>query len=293
MNEENRSDEINLRDLFNVLRRYKRLLIGMPILSVVLSTVLVYFVIKPIWEASAVLEIGKIGEAQGQVLVEPVSNVLTRVMFPSFANGAINHANIKPEELSYAKEFYGTLKATQVKGTELVEVRLRGPSAEIAENLMNGAIINLQKMHTEMIAESIEKNKRNFEKNKRNLQLLAADIQKLTSETDLIRKQLLTSPKWSAFDASLLSATILKDKYLEKRDMIQQKDILEEQQKNILEEQLSQSLSFTTKQVDEIYVSEGPVSPNKRRIIGITILLGFFLAVIFAFAHNAITSRAQ
>jgi capsular polysaccharide biosynthesis protein len=280
MNDENRSDEINLRDLFNVLRRYKRLLIGLPILGVALSTLLVYFVLQPTWEASAVLEIGNAAQVQGQglvqVLVEPVSNVLARVMLPSFAKGAINHVNIKAEELPYAKRFYGTLKASQVKGTELIEIKLRGPSAEMAGNLINGAIVNLQRMHTEMMAESIEKNKRN-------LQILTADIQKFSSETDLIRKQLLASPKWSAFDATLLSATILKDKYLERRDMIQRRIIMEEQ--------INPARIINTRLVGEVYVSEGPVFPNKQMIIGIAMLLGLFVAVVFAFAHNAITSK--
>jgi hypothetical protein len=75
------------------------------------------------------LEIGKVGQGQGQMLVEPVVNVLTRMMLPSFPKGAINTTGINPEEMAAMKSFYGTLKATQVKDSELIAIKLKGPSA--------------------------------------------------------------------------------------------------------------------------------------------------------------------
>jgi hypothetical protein len=272
MSEENRGDAINLFDFFNVLRRYKRLLIGLPILGGASAVLLVSLVIHPTWEASAVLEVGKVGPA----LVEPVTNVITRILLPSFSKWAINTTGIKSEEMVAMKDFYVTLKATQVKGSELIEIKLRGPSAEMAKNLLEGAIVNLQKMHTEIMAVTIERNKKQ-------LQILTEDLQKTSVETDLLRRKLLASHNWNAFDATL-SATLLKDKSTEIRDMIQRK--------LALEEQISPSRSYTTRVVDEIYISEKPVSPNKPLIVGLAILLGILGAVVLAFVHNAITKKA-
>jgi LPS O-antigen subunit length determinant protein (WzzB/FepE family) len=122
-----------------------------------------------------------------------------------------------------------------------------------------------------------------IERNKKQLQILTEDIQKASVETELLRKKLLASHNWNAFDATL-SATLLKDKSTELRDMIQRK--------LALEEQISPSRSYTTRVVDEIYISEKPVSPNKPLIIGLAVLMGLLGALVFAFVHNAITKKA-
>lgn len=273
MSEDNRSDEVSLLELFNVLARYKKLVFGLPILGAISAAIFASFILRPTWEASVVLEVGKVNQA----IVEPVSNVITRMMLPSFAKGAINISVTKTDELNALKGFYKTLKVTQVKGSELVGVSLRGPSAEKANDIIQSVIANLQKTHTEMMAVSVEKNIKQ-------LQILAEDIKKASIETDLLRKKLFATHNWNAFDATL-SATLLKDKSAELREMIQRK--------LVLEEQLTPSRTYTTRVVDEVYVSEGPVSPNKPLIIGLAVLLGLFGAIVFAFAHNAIASKSE
>ncbi len=282
MGEDNRSDEVSLLELFNVLARYKKLIFGLPILGAISAAVFASYILHPTWEASAVLEVGKVGQASqasqaSQALVEPVSNVVTRMMLPSFAKGAINNTGIKTDELNAMRGFYKTLKVNQIKGTELVEIKLRGPSAEKANDIIQSVIANLQKTHTEMMVASVENNKKQ-------LQILAEDIKKVGIEADLLRKKLLATHNWNAFDAAL-SATILKDKSAELREMIKRK--------LALEEQLTPLHTYTTRVVDEVYVSEGPVSPNRPLIIGLAVLLGLFGAIVFAFAHNAIASKSE
>jgi capsular polysaccharide biosynthesis protein len=278
MNQENRSDELSLLELFNVLLRYKRLLVGLPLAGAILATLLVYFVLHPTWEASATLEIGHIGQAAQvpSTLVEPISNVMSRIVLPSFTAKAINYAGVKPDELKTMPGYYGTLKVAQVKGAELIEIKLRGPSAEMANKLIQGLIINLQNVHSEMMASTIDKNGKQ-------LQTLTADIQKLSAEEALLKQKLFATHDWNAFDATL-TATILKDKSNALREMIQRK--------LSLEEQISPSHTYNTRVLEEIDVSGGPVSPNKALIIELSIFLGLFGAVVIAFAHNALTSKA-
>lgn len=273
MSEDNRNDEVSLLELFNVLARYQKLVFGLPILGAVSAAIFASYILHPTWEATAVLEVGKVN----QTVVEPVSNVVTRLMLPSFTKGAINNSGIKTNELNAMKGFYKTLKVNQVKGSELVEIKLRGPSAEKANDIIQSVIANLQKMHTEMMAVSVENNKKQ-------LQILAEDIKKVSIETDLLRNKLLATHNWNAFDATL-SATILKDKSAELREMTQRK--------LALEEQLTPSRTYTTRVVDAVYISEDPVSPNKPLIIGLAVLLGLFGAIVFAFAHNAIASKSE
>ncbi len=272
MNEKMHNDEVSLQETLNLLRHYKKLLLGLPLVCAALAVLFIFAALRPSWEASAVLDVGHVGP----VVVEPIGNAVTRMMLPSFAKGAINYAGIKSDELAAMQRFYSTLKSSQVNGAELIEIKLRGPSAEMANNLIQGAIIKLQKVHNAMMAASIEKSTKQ-------LLILTADIQKVSAETELLRNKLLASHNWNAFDATL-SATLLQGKSSELRSMIQSK--------LALEEQLSPSRTYTTRVVDEIYVSEEPVSPNKRLIIGLAMLLGLLGAVVFAFAHNAFTSKS-
>ena len=93
MSENSRNDGLSLLDLFNILSKYKKLVFGLPVVSAVLASLLVFVVLQPTWEASATLEVGRVGGA----VAEPVVNVVTRIMLPSFANGVLNSGEIKPE----------------------------------------------------------------------------------------------------------------------------------------------------------------------------------------------------
>ena len=61
----------------------------------------------------------------------------------------------------------------------------------------------------------------------------------------------------------------------------------------VLEEQLSSSRTYNTRVVEDIYVSERPVSPNKPLIVGLAVLLGILGALVIAFFHNGITTKAK
>lgn len=272
MNEENRNDEVSLFEIFNVLRAYKWLLFGLPIAGAISAALFASLVLQPKWEGSATLEVGRVGGT----VAEPVVNVVTRMMLPSFSRGVLNTGVFKPEEMEEAQASCSTLKAVQIKGADLIEVKLRAPSAEMAQKLIQGSILNLQKMQSEVMAVTIEKNKKQ-------LQLLSDDVKQGSAELDLLKKKLLAAHDWNTFDATL-AATMLKDKTLDLRKMVQDK--------LALEELLSSSRTYPAKVVDEIYVSKDPVSPNKLLIIGLAVLLGLFAAVVIAFAHHAFTKSA-
>ncbi|MDH4234481.1 MAG: Wzz/FepE/Etk N-terminal domain-containing protein [Gallionella sp.] len=280
MNEETRGDTVSVLELLNVIRRYKRLIFALPIIAAVFSALFVSYVLRPTWEASAILEVGRIGQTgqtgqTGQIPIEPVTNVVSRIQHPSFATGALSYANVKPDELKGVKVAYlGTLKVTPVKGAELIGVKLRAHSAVLAGNLIQGSIANLQKVHSEMMSITIDRHNKQ-------IQILTKDIQDTNSEIELLRKKLLASHNWNAFDATL-SANILQNKSAELRDMIQRK--------LLLEEQVSPSRTYTTRVVGDIHVSDEPVSPNKPLIIGLAMLLGLLGALVIAFVHNAITT---
>lgn len=272
MSEIGSKEELSLFDLFETLSKYKKLLLGLPVACAGMASLLVFVVLQPAWEASATLEVGRVGGA----LAEPVVNVVTRIMLPTFTKGVLNSGEIKPEELDVAKKYMNTIKAVQIKGSELIELKLRSPSPEMAKSMINGCIFNLQRTQGEVMAVTIQKNTKQLE-------MLNNDIKDVSSETKLLYKKLFASHNWNSFDVNL-TATLLQYKNTDLRSLTQSK--LE------LEEQLSPSRTYPARVVDDIYISEDPVSPKKALTIGLAILLGLIAAVVIALAHNFFSTKS-
>ncbi|MFA5826010.1 MAG: hypothetical protein WC825_08565 [Gallionellaceae bacterium] len=273
MNEEKDGGQLSLLDIYNVARHYKWWLLISPLVAGVLASFIVFYVLQPAWEGSAVIEMGRVGTAP-TVPVELTVNVATRMMLPSFTEGVIRDAGIKPGELNAYK---GALTVTKVKEADLLAVAVRAPSVEMAKNQLKSSISYLQKVHSEMMAASIDTNNKT-------LLNIAQNIKNTSVDIELLRKKLLVSHDWNTFDATLASS-ILQSKSAELRAFIQQR--------LVLEEQMSPTRTYTTRMVGDIYVSAEPVSPNKRLIIGLAVLLGLFGALVVVFVHNAITSQSS
>lgn len=254
----------------NTLKRYKLLLWSLPLLSLAAGVVLAYFVISPKWDVTAILEVGQVANKP----VELSANVVARMTHPSFTVNALKSFSGSPAEIDLARSEYNTLKVSQVKGAELLEVRLRSRSPDRANHLMQNAIASLQNIHSEMLEVTLERNIKQ-------IQLLEKEIQNSTSELGLLRKKLTENHSWSNFDATL-SATVLQNKTTDLREMIQKK--------MVLEEQISPTRTYTTRVIGDVSVSEEPVSPNKLLIIILALILGAGAAVAIAFAHNALTN---
>ena len=255
----------------NVLGRYKRLLWILPLLSTTLGAVGAYL-IPPKWEVSAVLEMG---QAVGKP-VETSANALTRMTHPSFKTGTLKLFAGSPAEIGLAWDEYRTLKVSQVKGTELLEVELQSKSPERGASLVQNVIQNVRNIHSEMLAVSLERNAKQ-------IQLLDQDIASAEVELNQLKKKLAASHSWNSFDATL-SATVLQNKSVDIREM--------KNRRLLLEEQISPSRTYTTKVVGDIFVSEEPVSPNKIKIILLALMLGLGSAVAIAFMHNAFTNKS-
>jgi capsular polysaccharide biosynthesis protein len=272
MSENKNSDVLSLWALFNILLKYKKLIFGLPVIGALLASLLVFVVLQPVWEASATLEVGRVGGA----VAEPVVNVVTRIMLPSFAKGVENSGVINPEELKLASGYLKTIKAIQIKGSDLIELKLSAPSPEMARSLIKGSIVNLQRMQSEIMEVTIERNKKQ-------LDLLTAEMKEGKADTKLLYNKLFASHNWNSFEANL-TATVLQNKTTDLRNMTQAK--------LALEEQLSPSRTYPARVVDDIYISESPVSPKKGLIIGLAILLGLFAGLVVALVHNSFSTKS-
>lgn len=101
MKEEMHGNTVSVLEFLNVIRRYKGLILALPIVVAAFSVLLAFIFIRPTWEASSVLEIGHVWQPPqtGQMPIEPVTNVVARMQHPSFATAALSYANVKPDKL--------------------------------------------------------------------------------------------------------------------------------------------------------------------------------------------------
>ena len=91
MQEYNNSiEEYSLGDIFAVIKRHRRTILLAPFLAATIAALLVYFVIKPQWEVSTILQVGQVGQVAK--LVEPAINLVERMKHPSFRLAVIKKA---------------------------------------------------------------------------------------------------------------------------------------------------------------------------------------------------------
>lgn len=268
-------NELSLRDVLLVIKRYQRLILLVPIVVAILAAIIVFFVISPKWEASAVLQVGQVGQADqvGVVLVEPPSYVVARIKHPSFARLVLSQLSFSGVDKRNIKDlFKDSLTVIMPKGDSYIEFRVQGYSPEMAFALASAVVSNLQLVHGKLMTPSVTGIKAEMQSAEDNIKVLKL-------ETDALQKQLSEKHDWDSYNATL-SALSLQDKGKEVRDW--------EQRRLLLAQQLSTSQTFNTKTIGEIYVSEKPVAPKKLLIIVLATLLGLFGSLFFVFIHNSL-----
>jgi uncharacterized protein involved in exopolysaccharide biosynthesis len=293
MSEQNdRSDGISVYELIDIFSAYKWLISGFALLGAGLAFAFVTVVLHPVWEASAILEIGRITESaaavdagnvsgntevRGQIELTP--NVVARMTHPSFYLNTLPFLGSDQAGYGLARRELRTLSVTQVKNTELIDVRLRAHSPEDAKKLLLASIANLKKVHDEKAAKLIAVL---AEQNGKEIALINTKLQEVAKEEGGLRQRLFSNNNWNSFDATL-SATVLQNKAAELYKLSQTKMLLENRQ--------DQSRIIPTGTVGDVYVSDGAVSPNVPLFVGVGFALGLLGALCVVYVHKLIRNR--
>ena len=143
----------------------------------------------------------------------------------------------------------------------------------MAQSLVENTVSYLQKLQDEMMVAGITRIKSQ-------IQAVNEDLLTVKLDLDFLKRQLQGNRDWNSYNATL-AASVLQDKTNQLRTLTEMK--------RLLLEQLSPTVTFPTKIVGDLTVSEDPVSPKKSLIIGVAILLGLFGGIFIAFLHNAVS----
>ncbi|HUX65241.1 Wzz/FepE/Etk N-terminal domain-containing protein [Sulfuricella sp.] len=271
-------DEISLLEIWQVLVRQKKWVIGIPVLALIAAAA-VSALIPPVWEATLVGQIGQIGQV-GQQLIEPVARVVERIKQKPFQGEVLVSMGIpKDEENSKGKLYRDSIKVQILPNTDLIEIKVRGYSREEAKRNAEATIGRLSKLHEELAQPTIQRLTQQMER-------LKQQINESREERESLKN---TQPNKSKTDSggrfmeSIIQANILVQRDGELRNL--------EQLKLSYEEQLSPLRTYPTARIDSTYVSEKPVAPKKGLIVVLSGVLGLMAGIFAAFVLNAIQAR--
>lgn len=134
--------EIDLREILHIIRKRIWILITIPLIGVLISAVVSFFVLTPIYEASTTLIVGR------QTFKDPDSEIeysnlrayqqLVKTYGEIAKSRSISREVIEKLNLEMTPEqLQNSLKVTTVGDTELMKISVENPSPEMAKNIAN------------------------------------------------------------------------------------------------------------------------------------------------------------
>lgn len=257
-------DEIDLRELWQTLVNYKKLIVVVT-LGITLLVTIYAFVKTPSFEAKAVIEIG----SSGTTLLEDPLTLVKRVEIKYIANSDMNTT----DELQ---------KVAVIKGTKnLVDISVIALSPTQAEHYIVQIIEDIKQRHYELIQVYLTQLKTkiaNLEEQKTELieekQALMAYITKKSENIDKIIKD---NPSVAA-----IYTIEINNKSSELAD-IKNKIYGLNSQLSDLYFAISENNIKPTKVVDAIMTNDSPIKPKKKLMIMVAFVTSLILSIFIVF----------
>ncbi len=288
-------------DILNLVKRYRWLLISLPTASVVLALTL-FPLIRPIWEASALIQVGQIWQStltsKAERLIEPPGQSAARIMNPSFGYEVFRHIGINVDNDSpQLRLLRKSLKAKPVKdAADLIEVRLRAYSEAEAKRLIEAVVEVVRAAHAKILDSHtlftnnhIHVVERDIEQITQYLNQIETHLQAERSRLDRIEKE---KPSNLGPNETILYSMLFEGISKEIAALTQQKFqveanlLLNKTRILDLNEQINPSRTFPTRLASEIYADDKPVFPRKGWVVSMSVLAGLLLAFLIAWAHS-------
>ena len=162
-------EKLELRKYWDVMRKRWKIVLALPLIAALMSGVISFYVIKPVYQASTTLLVGEKARESGQVAVQMLNNEVLLAnqqlakTYASIAQSRTVEQNvIKYLNLPLAvEELDRMITINQVKTTEILEIQVRntdpGQATAIA-NIMaqefSKAVIEIKKVDSVSIVDS-------------------------------------------------------------------------------------------------------------------------------------------
>lgn len=270
-------DELSLYGLWEVLVRQKKWVIGISMLFVLLAGVYA-FSAKPKWEATAVIQVGQVGQSgvgQPSQTFEPPIRTVERMKMESFEDDVIAGLKLPIESGNPSAHLFRSSLSLKVLGTtDLIQIRVKGYSRDQATIFARKVVDQIKEVHEKLMQPAIER----LEKQRAELNKHMGTIEE---ERGSLSKIILTSTASSGeskFSEQLLLSNLLIAKNAELRDF--------EMRRLAVNEQLTWIRTFRTSIVSRVYVPEVPASPKKVLTVLLAAIVGLAFGAVAAFLRD-------
>lgn len=267
-------DEISLHDLWRVLIRRKAWVLGLPLIAMIAAAITVT-IIKPQWEAMALIRIGEVGQmVQGspQQLLEPVAQATERMKLKAFKDAVLIDLGLPASDENPESALYrDSLQVKSLRGVDLVELKVRGYSQASAIRFVDATIAHLSKSHNQRMASDLQIIRQALERTDKEIAQIKAERDKLIKLTDLKGKP-------GFMENVVLTDNVIKlDETLHNLNRVKTSYLV----------QMGPMRTFPTSALEKISLSDKPVAPRKILIILMAGMLGLFFGGLAAFLDHA------
>ncbi|MGB9790957.1 MAG: Wzz/FepE/Etk N-terminal domain-containing protein [Thermacetogeniaceae bacterium] len=263
-------EEIDLRDLLLTLWRYRKLIVVIFLLAVVVSSV-VSFLLPPVYEVKSLVSLGSVTASNGQT-VNVISPAAAKEMLMSddLFREAVEKAglDLANPTVGYCRK---GLKAEAVKDTNFVRITIETGDPVVGMKILN----ELVDVFKHRAASGFD---RQMELTKGELKRIDAELKELDKNIESTKKALEEMEKTADGLAMEWERARLLDslsRFQEQRNKLLDK-------KFSLEQVLNTSKGIEV--VEEPSVSAAPVRPRKKLNIAVSGVLGLMVGTFAAFA---------
>ncbi|GAB6155695.1 Wzz/FepE/Etk N-terminal domain-containing protein [Desulfosporosinus burensis] len=162
-------EEIELRQYWEVLQKRWIIVVALPLIAALTSGVISFFVIKPVYQASTTMIVGKKASESGQAAVQMLDNSVLQAnlqlakTYAAIAQSRTVEQNVINDldlELTVA-ELDSMISINPVKTTEILEIQVMNTDPELASSIANSmanefskAVIDIKKVDSVSIVDT-------------------------------------------------------------------------------------------------------------------------------------------
>ena len=268
--------ENEIDKLLNIVREYRVMIVILTLLFTISAGVYALFVHKPIYQATALIQLGK----KNTFVVED-ENTLREKLIATY--------RIYTDPNQSLPRITDVMRPKYSKA--LIQLTAQGRSKESLKQLLTQKLNELQKEHNTTIATYIEGQTKRLNSTTQVIKRSKNEIKRLKEASQKDEKRLESLQDSELAQLSILTVKIVKNEaYItrleDKIDMYQRRE--KEYKKTLFPKR-----TFHTNLVDSVDVHSKPITPSKGIIIVVGFVSGLLLALFIAIFMSLIGSRRE
>jgi len=270
------SEEITLKDIWNVLAKHKVLVLAMPLASLLVATT--YLLITPaIFESQAVIQIGQVGQAihvgqLGQVIQVGQAIQIGQIETPAILVQRLREQyRVGDDDAIMVMPRISDIRLDK-KGANFIILLAQDYSAKGAQKQLAQAVQALLAEHEKRYHQAMDTQQQRLQSRDKQMQQLKELIASLPMAIEAVRKQ-------DSAQAAML--------IIEKANLLTEMSSLESEY-YALQLALSEIQSYPTKLLREPTLPERQVKPKSKLMAVFALTVGFLLGIMAAFVAEVL-----